>query len=337
MITPSSAGRSVQDPVGRRLRGAGASARLVLGLAGAIVAATAGCAHGPAPVTQPAAPVTHLDMEPIHITATKGPEGVEVESYDASDLFDQASKALAEKRYDDAIATYARLQNEFQDERYSRPALYNVGLAYQGKKDWNAALASFRALVDKYPDTGDAKDALFQMGATYAELEDWTSSLGTFAQILTRKDLTSDDRLEALARRGYAQVQMKDLDTAEHTFTSAVVFFHQVEATERLETDFYLALSLYELGEISHDRFRAIPLRLPEAQMDQDLDREGAPAPDRSAPVHRHDQARQRPMGLSRRIPDWRALRGALRLVHARPHAARVAAARGSREAGALS
>src|SRR5262249_25041286 len=39
-----------------------------------------------------------------------------------------------------------------------------------------------------------------------------------------------------------------------------------------LETDFYLALALYELGEITHERFRAVTLRLPEAHMSADLD-----------------------------------------------------------------
>ena len=233
----------------------------------------AGCAHSGGPPATPAgAPVTTYEMEPINITAVKGPEGVHVEAYDASELFEQASKALSEKRYDDAIVTYDRLLKEFQDGRYTRATLYNAGLAYQGKKDWEGALARFKALVEGYGDTSDAKDGLFQMGASYAELSSWPASIQVFATILDRKDLSADDRLEALARRGYAQFQLRDLDTAERTFQSAVSYFHQIESQERLETDFYLALAQYHLGQVGHERFRAAPLRLPERQMSRDLD-----------------------------------------------------------------
>jgi TolA-binding protein len=243
-------------------------------LSGALAAA---CAHGQSPPAGagPGATTTHLEMEPIKITAVKGPEGMHIESYDAADLFEQGSKALSEKRYDEAVQAYSRLLQEFSDPRYTRAALYNSGLALQGKKDWVGAIARFKALADGHPLTGDAKDALFQIGATYAELANWPASAQTFAQILERKDLSSDDRLEALGRRGYAQFQLKDLDTAERTFREAVSFFRQVEAQERLETDYFVAWSQYHLGQVSHERFRAVPLRLPEAQMSADLDEKG--------------------------------------------------------------
>lgn len=239
--------------------------------------ALAGCAHqapsGPAhPGTPAAAPVTELEMEPIKITAVRGPDGVHIESFDAAELFEQGGKALGEKRFDDAIAAYDRLLKEFEDGRYTRAAIYNSGLAYQGKKDWAGAAARFKVLVDGYAESGDAKDGLFQLGATYAEMGNWPASAEVLARVLERRDLTADDRLEALGRRGYAQFQMHDLDTAERTFRSAVAFFHQIEKEERLETDFFLALALYHIGEISHERFRAVSLRLPERQMSADLD-----------------------------------------------------------------
>ncbi|HEY4188529.1 MAG TPA: tetratricopeptide repeat protein [Polyangia bacterium] len=242
-----------------------------------VSALATGCAHrapgGPAtPATPTSAPVTELEMEPIKITAVNGPDGVHIESFDAAELFEQGGKALGEKRFDDAIASYDRLLKEFEDGRYTRPALYNAGLAYQGKKDWQGAVARFKTLVDGYPASNDAKDGLFQLGATYAEMTNWPASAEVFARVLERKDLSADDRLEALGRRGFAQVQLHDLDTAERTFRSSVAFFHQIEKEERLDTDFFLALALYHIGEISHERFRAVSLRLPERQMSADLD-----------------------------------------------------------------
>jgi TolA-binding protein len=237
----------------------------------------AGCAHqtpaGPAtPATAPVVPVTELEMEPIKITAVKGPDGMHIESFDAAELFEQGGKALGEKRFDDAIVAYDRLLKEFEEGRYTRAAIYNAGLAFQGKKDWPGAIARFKALADGYPASSDAKDGLFQLGATYAEQANWPASAEVFARVLERRDLTADDRLEALGRRGFAQFQLHDLDTAERTFRSSVAYFHQIEKEERLDTDFFLALALYHIGEISHERFRAVSLRLPESQMSADLD-----------------------------------------------------------------
>ena len=240
-----------------------------------IAVALAGCgtARPPAPVVPQNAPVTEYEMEPMKIQAVKGADGeVHMESFDAAELFERGGAALSEKRYDDSIGAYDRLLKEFNDSRYTKAALYNLGLAYQGKKDWASAIARFKVLVEGFEATPDAKDAQFQTGASYAELENWPTSAEVFAQILQRKDLTADDRIEALGRRGFAQFKLKDLDTAERTFKSALAYFHQIEVEERLQTDFYLGLCKYHLGEIPHERFRAIPLRLPEKQMGIDME-----------------------------------------------------------------
>jgi TolA-binding protein len=245
---------------------------LVLGVLAAGVLAACATTSTPPSTTAPNVPVTEYEMEPIKITAVKGPEGVHLESFDANELFERAGAALSEKRYDDAIGDYEKLLKEFGDSRYVKAAIYNSGLAYQGKKDWSAAIARLKTLVDQYGDTSDAKDAQFQIGASYAELENWPASAELFAQILERKDLTADDKIEALGRRGFAQFRLKDLDTAERTFKSALSYFLQIEAEERLQTDFYLGLCKYHLAEIPHERFRAAPLRLPEKQMGLDLE-----------------------------------------------------------------
>jgi outer membrane protein assembly factor BamD (BamD/ComL family) len=252
--------------------------RLPLAAALALALATAaGCAHngpGGAPVVAPGAKVEEVEMEPIKLQAVKGPDGVQhVETFDATELFERAGAALSDKRFDDAIKAYEQLLKEFPSEtRYTKAALYNCGLAYQGKKDWQTAIARMQQLVEQFPGTQDAKDAQFQIGASYAEMGNWPTSATLFAQILERKDLTSDDKIEALARRGFAQFQLHDFETAERTFKSVVWFFQSIEKEERLQTDFFLALTKYHLAEIPHERFRASPLRLPEKQMMTDLE-----------------------------------------------------------------
>src|SRR6266540_250414 len=220
----------------------------------------------------PGAQVEHVEMDPIKISAVKGPGGLHLETFDVTELFEQAGAALSEKRYEDAISAYDRMLQEFPDTRFTKAALYNCGLAFQGKKDWQTAIARFQRLAQGFEGTQDAKDAMFQIGASYAEIGNWPTSATVFAELLGRRDLTADDRIEATARRGFAQFQLKDLDTAERTFSSALYYFRSIEKEERLETDFFLGLARYHLGQIPHERFRGIPLRLPVKQMAIDME-----------------------------------------------------------------
>jgi tetratricopeptide (TPR) repeat protein len=226
--------------------------------------------QGPPSPTAPA--VVHYDMEPMSIEATQGAGGLTIESFDAEELFEQGGAALSAGRQDEAVRFYDKLLTKFPTSHYARSALYNRGLAYTEKKEWQKAIDSFRELAEKHADHADAKDALFQLGACFAELENWPTSIEIFVRLLDRKDLTADDRIEAIARRGFGQFRLNDLDQAERTFRSALAFRDQILTQERLATDFFLAFSQYHLGQITHERFRRSPIRLPEAQMDRDLE-----------------------------------------------------------------
>lgn len=217
-------------------------------------------------------PVVHFDMDPIKLEATSDAEGLHIDAYDAPELFEHGGTALSAKRFDDAVKVYGKLLMSFPESPYARPALYNLGLAQIGKKDWAAAVDSFKGLIEKYPSHPDAKDSLFQLGACYAEQNNWPASAEVFARVLDRNDLNADDRIEAIARRGFAQFNLNDLDTAEKTFRAAMAHKQKIESEERLSTDFYLAFSQYHLAQIFHLRFRDAALRLPEAQLDKDLE-----------------------------------------------------------------
>ena len=83
-------------------------------------------------------------MDPIKIAAVKGPDGTHLETYDVTELFERAGAALSAKRPADAARDYDQLLKEFPDTRYTKAALYNAGLAYEGTKDWQTAIARFQ-------------------------------------------------------------------------------------------------------------------------------------------------------------------------------------------------
>ena len=232
----------------------------------------AGCAAQPHRLGSPTAAPTVVHMEPLKLEVVKTPGGPRVEAFDAATLFEQAGADLEAQRYAESVAGYDRLVADFPDSRYVVAALYNGGLASEGKKDFAGAVAHYRRLAAEHGDTRDALDALFRMGACYAELANWAASADAFAQVLSRSGLSVGDRVEAAARRSLAQYNLKDLGAAERTLRDSLAWYRQNESLERLDSDFFLAMSQFYLGEIAHEQFKLAPLRLPQKQLAKDLE-----------------------------------------------------------------
>jgi hypothetical protein len=98
--------------------------------------------------------------------------------------------------------------------------------------------------------------------------------------LLDRKDLTAGRTTSR--RHGppglRAQLQLGDLDTSEKTFPLGLaVTASRFENQERLNTDFFLAFSQYNLAARSTPRrFRRAPIRLPERRWIRDLEEKAA-------------------------------------------------------------
>jgi len=258
--------------------------RFLLVLGAPLALAAVGCGPPPlptatpaslkagAPASQPASAVTTLVMEPIQVVARLRDGKREYEVFDAAGLFEQAGVALHAKRWDEAVAIYDRLVREFPESRYFVPSLYNAGLALEAKKDWGGAVARFKTAADKARSPRDAIDALFHLGACFAEADNHAAAADVFARLVERADLAPADRVEAMVRRGLAQYHLKDGSAAERTFREAIAFYRKADQEQRLDADFFLAMAHYYLAEIPHDAFKQQPIRLPERQMERDLE-----------------------------------------------------------------
>ena len=256
------------------LSGLAALAALVLGGCGAALqpaSQPAGPRAG-GPASQPKPEVTTLVMEPIQVVARMKDGKREYEVFDAAGLFEQAGAHLQARRFEQAIATYDRLVREFPDSRYAVPSLYNAGLAHEARRDWAGAVARFKTVAERAKLPRDVIDALFHLGACYAEADNQAASVEVFGRLLERGDLAPADRVEAMVRRGYAQYQMKDMATAERTFRETIGFYRKADQEQRLDADFFLAMAHYYLAEMPHQEFQRQPIRLPEKQMERDLE-----------------------------------------------------------------
>ena len=230
----------------------------------AALSVAGGCAHTAKTGEQ------HVTMETMVFEAH--PSTGKVELVDAEGLFERAGAAFQEKQFADAVKLYDQLVERFPDSRYATPALYNAGLSLENQSDLAGAADRYRKMIARGGANNDLLDAFFRLGGVFEAQKNWTAAAENYAQVLERKELTNSDRAEATARRGVAQFNLKDLGAAERTLREVLAFVRAHETEERLDTDYFVGMAAFYVGEIAHEQYRALPIRLPEKQLERDLE-----------------------------------------------------------------
>jgi len=233
-------------------------------------AASPAPARAPAP-TAPAGLATEktIDVDPLRIRVVEDDAGgkPEVEAYDARDLFDQAGAALDGESWDQALELYDRLVTEFPASALVVPALFNAGVAHEGKGDWEGAIARYQRVTRLASRPRDSIDASMRIAAVLAEKGAWQRSAAALDAVLASKAASADDRLEALARKGYALVEEKSYAQAERALAAAIDLTGKGD-----RSDYFAAMAHFYLAEIPRRQAADVPLRLPDAQLRTDLE-----------------------------------------------------------------
>jgi tetratricopeptide (TPR) repeat protein len=237
----------------------------------ALVGACAGNPGRPAPPASAPRDVASertIDVEPLRVRVVEDAAGEpETLVYDARDLFDQAGAALDGESWDQALALYDRLLVEFPTSALVVPALFNAGLSHEGKGDWSGAIARYQRVVSIASRPRDSIEASLRIAAVLAEEGAWERSAAALDAVLASKAATPDDRLEALARRGYALVEQKSYAAAERALAAAVEL-----AGKGDRGGYFSAMAHFYLAEVPRRQAAAVPLRLPDAQLRADLE-----------------------------------------------------------------
>ena len=59
--------------------------------------------------------------------------------------------------------------------------------------------------------------------------------------VLARTDLSGDERMEAMVRRGTAIFQQGDLDRADGLMREAILYYRHGSGAEPIQTDYFMA------------------------------------------------------------------------------------------------
>jgi tetratricopeptide (TPR) repeat protein len=214
--------------------------------------------------------VTNVDVEPMRVEVARDARGgTQVAVFDARELFDRGGAALSADRYAEALVLYDRLLASFPDSQLVPPAQFNAGLALEGMRRLDDAVARYLDVVRRAGTTRYGLDAHIRAGAVLSELTRWSDALRLFDELLALRDLGAADRIEVLARRGYALVESRRYAEAEPALAAALAM---AESGERADARYFVAMAQYYLAEIPRRQAEAVRLELPEAELQQNLE-----------------------------------------------------------------
>lgn len=206
-------------------------------------------------------------------------EGAELTDADPSAWIDEAERALERGEPARAATLFARylgFGHDADDDDDARRAYRGLARAHEQLGDFDGAIRAYDGFLARFPDDGDAPGMLARRGACEAEVGEWERSSVSFAGVLVAGGdaLLPSQKVEALARRGFALYQLERFAEADEVFAEADAIFDAATAggQERFSDTYFVGMARFYRAAILHVEFRRVRIRLPEAQMSADFE-----------------------------------------------------------------
>jgi tetratricopeptide (TPR) repeat protein len=189
---------------------------------------------------------------------------------------DDAERALEAGQPARAATLFARYLGHSVEGSAGRRAYQGLALAHEQLGDFDAAIRAYDGLLAHFGDDPQAHLMLARRGACEAQVQAWERSAASYASALELGGdaLIPSQRVEALARQGFALYQLGDFERADATLAQANAIYEVAtnEGQERFSDTYFVAMARFYRAAILHLEFRAVRIRLPEAQMNADFE-----------------------------------------------------------------
>jgi TolA-binding protein len=150
-----------------------------------------------------------------------------------------AEDQYAQKKYADALKTYAQAKERAGQSELGEKSTYKLGWANYQQKQYEPAFKEFSEQLQKYPQGPLANDALFMQGESLFKQNKYAEALPVFQKSLQVK--LSNPAMEVLAylHGGQSASQLKQWDVAVQLLS---------EVPKRYAESPYVAEAYYEIG-----------------------------------------------------------------------------------------
>jgi soluble lytic murein transglycosylase len=124
-------------------------------------------------------------------------------------LYGAAKASAAAKRYDEAIARFARVERLFPQHRLADDARLRAALAAEDEGDASRSETLLASLVDAYPDGDMRSEALLRVGLSKLVAHDFAAAASAFDRAVA---IAHDDRAQGVGgRAAYFRARTADL------------------------------------------------------------------------------------------------------------------------------
>lgn len=212
--------------------------------------------------------VVDLDTIRIQVVSRTASGDPELATVATADLFNNAAAAWKDGRGDDAIGLYRRLVTEFPTSRYASLSLHNIAAIYDKRGDPNSTIAALKELIAAYPSSSKAIESRLYIAAILSEQNQWAGAVSALNEALSLDGLSYAGRVEAWARKGYALLQLGQLDAADSSLSTAVAEWRRAP---RIDDSYFIAMAHFYRGEVAHKRFLETRVSLPDEELGRTL------------------------------------------------------------------
>ena len=217
---------------------------------------------------------TPIEMEGMRFAAVEVDGSRRVEVLDAETLFQEAGRAFEGQDYAVAAARYGLLVEHFPESRFFIASLYNGALSLERSGRCDEAVPGYEEVARRTAGSRDAHDALFRQAACHQTAEAWDAMAASLDRVLRPEyaRISTGDSLQAHALRGLARQRGGDLALAERDFLAALKLYRRHIDQPVLDSDGYVSMAQYQIGEIYRELAGGIRFRLPVDRMMRDLE-----------------------------------------------------------------
>lgn len=202
-----------------------------------------------------------------------------VANTDPDTWLDEAERALEGGQPARAATLFARYLGHGDDlgeGEATRRAYRGLARAHELLGDFDAAIRAYDGFLVHFADDPEAHLMLARRGACEAQVLAWERSAASYAGVIevAGDALIPSQQVEALARQGFALYQLGDFEQADAALARADAIYEAAidEGQERFSDTYFVAMARFYRAAILHLEFRAVRIRLPEAQMHADFE-----------------------------------------------------------------
>lgn len=211
----------------------------------------------------------HIDLSdrPIFIQPGSGPLTV----YDDEELNKVGFKYFEAKDYKNAVDCFRKIIENYPKSIYYKSAVYNLALSLEMLEQCEEA-KKYYDVYSKLSDVTKDIDYKFRIGYVHICLKEYDNSEKIFLELVNDPSLSPMDTIEAKTNLGVIKFYKSEYNNAREYFNQVIIDYSKLSQEKYIENNYFVAQSIFYLGEIEAEKMKAVVLEFPQEILEQRLE-----------------------------------------------------------------